>query len=202
MNILYYVILSKTYVYKLYYLFMTYMFNIKEVSIINNDNIKENVTFNYYLFAFINYIISLLEKLKSVIDIETNLVHIIKRTKNGESYMVLHNDIQNISLSSVDNILDHPKEQYMGNVIYRKFCIKQPDNDICCKEYLVKYTDVSKKYNNTMEHVLLFNGVNIEGNPDVEISMRKHKSSVNLKIAYDDIKRLHINDFENIDERI
>jgi len=196
MNLLYYVLSAKLYISNAYNSVLDSIFKIKEINIID-DGKKKSVMIKYLMYCYCNYIIYWLIKMRNIFDIKNDIIHFTKKTNNCKKVCILSKknidfDYVNTKICNIDDNLN------MGNVIYRKFHIYDDKNDVCFKDYLIKYRDYNKCFDNTVENILLFNNINIIGNPPVNIIFRNNLQSTNITLPYENIRAMHISDFDDL----
>jgi hypothetical protein len=189
-------LLIKLYVSNTYNKIFDYFFKVREIHVVEN-NIKKSIMTKYIFYCFFNYLISYLLKLRKVFDIKKDIVQIIKKNKNNNQICIISKN--NINFDQINEQLDSITDtQNNGSVIYRKFHIYDDNNDICFKDYLIKYKDHYKLFDNTVENILLFNNIYITGNPIVNITFWKNSETIHVSVLYEDIKNLHISDLDHI----
>lgn len=178
---------------------MDKIFTIKKIHVINSGK-PTSVRSKYIVYCYINYVINLLLKLRKLVEIKNKLLQVTKKTADGlKTGILVPDSIDDENFGCMETKLDCIEENNdMGNVIFRKFNICDEHNNVCLKDYLIEYKDYDKNFDNTIENILLFNNVNIIGNPLVEISYRKDSVTNNLQILYNDIKTKHICDIKDI----
>ena len=191
-NIIKHFLMVKLYISNSYSKVSDYFMKVKEVSIVDGNK-RKSVYVKYLMYCYCNYIISLLLKIRKYFDVKNKLVQVSTKTNYGNQLCILSNDAINFEYVD-DQVSNVDMVQSMGNIIYRKFRIHDDTIDLCFKDYLVKYKDCSKRYDNTVGNILLFNNVSIMGNPDVDIVYRNDSGSHTVNCLYADIRDLHIAD--------
>ena len=79
----------------------------------------------------------------------------------------------------------------LSNNIYLTFSL---DDQVCLKEYLIKYRDPTKQYDNTLKNIILLNKIETDDNTTINITKYQDYKFITNKLQYQDYADLHITD--------
>jgi len=174
---------------------MCKLFYVKEVKVVDGDNIKD-VTWNYYFVQFLNRIRIALDRLIESCDTKADKCQIIVR--NGNKPIILDKNIQkeDVTLTQMFekvNNIEHISKMSHG-YIFTKFELKYADDKtICLRKFLEIYKEVDEVNHHTLENILQFNM--IEYDPECKIVVEYFKDGKFLKTEIDvnELYDKHIN---------
>ena len=142
----------------------------------------------FFIFSFFKYI-------RNKIDYGFDKIQINKNFHNGSQLIILENTNISKGLKVLDNA---SRDDNLGS-IFLKFELMTPDRVVCLKEYATKYRNSDRRFNNTLENIFIFNGVEVPENSDVNIFMISNKKRISKKISYEECKNWHISDFNKLE---
>lgn len=210
-NLIYYYVYLRTTVVKYCNTISRRISDVQDIKITTSKrDSPKSVIYRYYLIRFLSfmnfYTNIFFSRIKEKVDIEANQIEIVKRYENGDKRIILdsqngsNNIDKKITLTDIVNYIDaHDetvKNDSLGDSIFLKCELCTPEDNICLKEYLLKYRDFDQKYHNTLNNILTFNNIDVpEDSATVKICKYKGSKRVFYEVSYSDIHRNHINYF-------
>jgi len=182
----------------------------KDIKIINDSTQKpQNIFWRFHLIRIINYFIRMLKICRNKLDMECHKVQIIRDMPTGEKIQIIDSQMDpNKKPIYIKDILKHHLDCYVDNlltgIILLQFKINNTNDklldDICLKNYMIKYKDRKKYYHNTLENIILFNNMEIDtDNAIIIINLFKNGKKICYNIPYNECKNKHINYFYELE---
>lgn len=181
---------------------MRLLVNVTELIAITKDS-KINILFRYYIIRLIDYVVKFFRCLRNSLDINIDKALVHKNYSNGSKNIILDSKDFDNNMRIIDIINNIDKiskyENIMNQTIYLKCELHNGDNKLCLKKYLLKYKDHDKKYNHTLNNILLFEDVqSVKNDAYIEIMLLEEDGGeIEKNILYDGIRNVHINDIPN-----
>lgn len=200
---IFYYLVAKMHVHNTYARVKRCITDTNRVIAVGTDGEQKSVLLRYYAVRFLIYIINILSMIKSRLDIKVDKIQIEKDYESGEKTVIVDSNIHNkeVTLSSTINFLQNDsRDNIMGNVIFLKFEIVDPQNgNICLKDYIIKYRDHNKVYANTLNNIIVFNKINIvEDDSQLNIVFFKNGQRKTFIAPYKECYTKHISDFYDL----
>jgi len=199
-------LLYKTKIVNLYTYYKTYyVTNIDSIKGIDKYGKSVNLIWRLALISLINRSISWLNLIKHYIDIPCKViesnnnyydrVNTVIYTPDANDTTISLNQITNPILTlSANNFSDSLYETKNNTRIFSQFML----NDICLKQYLIKYKDDAGLYNHTLTNILLLNKIIIiPDNSYIKLTYFERARKKSTQISYNSVKDKHINFFYN-----
>jgi hypothetical protein len=217
-SLIYYYIYLKTNIVQYYNTISRKISDVQDIKITTSQtDSPKSVIYRYYLLRILNWMSFFtsifFNKIRDHIDIEANRIEIIKKYENGDKRIILDSNKDNqdnqdgmnskIKISDIINYVDahseSVKDDNLGDSIFLKCELCTPEDNICLKEYLLKYRDFEQKYHNTLDNILAFNNIAVPKNTTVKICKYKGSKRLFYEVSYSDIYDNHINYFFELD---
>lgn len=195
-------LLYKTKFVNLYTYYKTrYITNIDSIRGISSSGKSINLIWRLALVSLITKAISWLNLIKHYLDIPCRVIEsnnnyydhintIVYTPSNDNSEICLNQIINQNSTNQVEKVY----ESKTNTRIFSQFML----NNLCLKQYLIKYKDDSGLHNHTLTNILLLNGIStIPNNSFVKLTYFERARKKSAQISYDSVKDKHINFFYN-----
>lgn len=189
-SLVYYYLLTKQKSTNIYNSIIVNLFGYTNISTIVNKQ-KVSLIPYFILYNLINNLIVKLEKIKQKMNVNINSVEITKISLDGERTMII--DDSNIDFKKINNIISNSTidTSMLKNTVLL-FEIVNGDNKICLKNFLNKYKDYNKEYNNTIKNLLDYNGIYYNSNSIVNIKGFFNKKMITKTYNINEILGNHI----------
>jgi len=168
--------------------------NTTHVHVIRDGDAKpKSKLFSYYVIYFINAVIQRLKSIRTYLS-PTNIskIQITKTFNNQQQSYIIDANKAHKSLS-LNNIFDYEynKNDNMSCVLF----LFKIDDDVCLKEHIMKYKDNDELFHNTLENMVMFNGINVSEGSKVHVKIYANNRVQMKTHEYDDVKTKHLNFF-------
>ncbi len=157
-------LLQNQYMSFMYAMIYGYLFDIKEIMAIKNNKIS-NILYRYYLFCCLSRVVNKWDQVYNMIDVQMDKIQITKISRTGENTAIIDSSMykQNdfLKLGDIRDISSNmePSDRMIDVVILNFEIIRKDSTNICLKNMVTKYKDLSEKYNNTLRNILIFNKI-------------------------------------------
>lgn len=156
---------------------------------------QQNQIYRYYLIQILTKIKQYLQELIELLNVKGELIECTKIVDDKNITMIFETKYYN-SMSDIINHLNTIEHNNSVNTnILLKCELNNYENKTCLKEYILKYNDTNKNYNNTLGNILKLNNIDTTTDTKLEITIFKNTKLQQLNILYHKYKDYHLNDF-------
>lgn len=158
---------------------------------------QKNEIYRYYLIQILTKIKTLLQELINLLDTKCELVECSKVIDDKNVTVLLESDHFEGSMA---NIIEHLntielEANVNTNILFKCQLVNDDQSKVCLKEYVLKYNDSSKIFDNTLANILKVNNIVPTQDTKLEITIFKNTRLQQLNILYYKYKDYHLNDF-------
>lgn len=198
-KLIYYYLLTKTKILIWFSSLRRLITDTKRITANTNTSTK-SIYFRYLVVRSLKYLISL-------IDVTSKKIEITKDYVDGEITAILDANVagkENISIyDTICHIDDYKNKTTNGettNRVFLKLLLKNKDDSICLKDYLIKYRDDEEKYHNTLENIIDMNNIDVcEETSQINMVFFNQGKRQSSSIPYKDCKGELISYFNKIE---
>ncbi len=212
-DLIYYIILSKTYLSIWYNRLIRRVFSTRRITMVSKNDVKPaNIFGRYLLFKFLTYLITVLKNIRNRLDVQAEKMEIIKDLDDGrqtiiiDSNMVNNDDKNYITIKDVVNYIEKKNDISLPNStttkVFLKFELHDNGNQICLKKYLTKYRDIDEYNHHTLNNIIHFNYHEITMPSDsskLKMSYMSKGKIITQELLYKEVCDEHINYFHKLD---
>ena len=157
---------------------------------------KENELYRYYLIQLLTSIRNMLSKVIESLDKSGKLVECTKVNDNKSITMILNTR----KFDSMTNVIEYLNQKnYIPQItpnVFLKFQLQiDEDTTHCMKDFILRYNDPEKLFDNTLQNILEMNGINIniDDNITINATLFKDFKMIPITIPYSQYKDYHLN---------
>ena len=159
------------------------------------DGHMYNGIWSYMVYMFITRCIDGLKYLRGGVDIGPSMVHVDGVGSVQRS--IIMGDVCGFK-QIVGHLGEVEFDDTMVTCVFIKFMLVGGSESVCLKKFIMKYKDVGENYNNTMENILLFNGIVHDDESKLVVKFYRNRKMVDMEVLLRDVLDKHINYFMNL----
>jgi hypothetical protein len=190
MNLVYLYLRVTTWIKNIYHYIIDSVTDTVSVDIYHNDT-HTNILYRYYLLKSLYVLLNITKLIYFFDNFINNLCKLNPKTliqcKKNDRIIILETD--NLLTLIQDN--NYRGDNQLTEGVYLTFSL---NDDVCLKEYLIKYRDPSKQYDHTLKNIILLNKIDTDDNTTINITKYHDYKFITNKLQYNDYADLHITD--------